>query len=102
MLSCTSLVPPSIEKPLLRSHSRGSAMLPRPAASHANPSAPTADINSSCLRLLSSLPANFIIDDCAGWARPAFNSRSEEHTSELQSLLRNSYAVFCLKKKKQK
>src|SRR3546814_10220746 len=26
-------------------------------------------------------------------------SRSEEHTSELQSLMRNSYAVFCLKKK---
>src|SRR3546814_4361817 len=30
------------------------------------------------------------------------NSRSEEHTSELQSLMRISYAVFCLKKKKQK
>src|SRR3546814_3739280 len=30
-------------------------------------------------------------------ARPP---RSEEHTSELQSLMRNSYAVFCLKKKK--
>src|SRR3546814_5621076 len=28
-------------------------------------------------------------------------TRSEEHTSELQSLMRNSYAVFCLKKKKQ-
>src|SRR3546814_3199440 len=28
-------------------------------------------------------------------------NRSEEHTSELQSLMRNSYAVFCLKKKKQ-
>src|SRR3546814_6699772 len=28
--------------------------------------------------------------------------RSEEHTSELQSLMRLSYAVFCLKKKKQK
>src|SRR3546814_7946987 len=28
--------------------------------------------------------------------------RSEEHTSELQSLMRNSYAVFCLKKKKTK
>src|SRR3546814_7669788 len=28
------------------------------------------------------------------------NPRSEEHTSELQSLMRNSYAVFCLKKKK--
>src|SRR3546814_8211050 len=26
-------------------------------------------------------------------------NRSEEHTSELQSLMRNSYAVFCLKKK---
>src|SRR3546814_3169426 len=33
-------------------------------------------------------------------ARPFFNSiRSEEHTSELQSLMRISYAVFCLKKK---
>src|SRR3546814_1911312 len=27
--------------------------------------------------------------------------RSEEHTSELRSLMRNSYAVFCLKKKKE-
>src|SRR3546814_3272574 len=31
----------------------------------------------------------------------AGGSRSEEHTSELQSLMRISYAVFCLKKKKQ-
>src|SRR3546814_4128985 len=30
----------------------------------------------------------------------ATNPRSEEHTSELQSLMRISYAVFCLKKKK--
>src|SRR3546814_7594567 len=29
-----------------------------------------------------------------------FHMRSEEHTSELQSLMRISYAVFCLKKKK--
>src|SRR3546814_5522911 len=29
-------------------------------------------------------------------------TRSEEHTSELQSLMRISYAVFCLKKKKRK
>src|SRR3546814_6585829 len=29
----------------------------------------------------------------------ASDIRSEEHTSELQSLMRNSYAVFCLKKK---
>src|SRR3546814_4946048 len=32
-------------------------------------------------------------------ARPDHQSRSEEHTSELQSLMRISYAVFCLKKK---
>src|SRR3546814_7899186 len=31
----------------------------------------------------------------------AHKLRSEEHTSELQSLMRNSYAVFCLKKTKQ-
>src|SRR3546814_8955485 len=42
------------------------------------------------------------------WAGPSWryslysrsNTRSEEHTSELQSLMRISYAVFCLKKKK--
>src|SRR3546814_3310749 len=33
-----------------------------------------------------------------GEARPLAASRSEEHTSELQSLMRISYAVFCLKK----
>src|SRR3546814_3133737 len=33
--------------------------------------------------------------------RPFRNLRSEEHTSELQSLMRISYAVFCLKKKKE-
>src|SRR3546814_3721381 len=32
----------------------------------------------------------------------ALMDRSEEHTSELQSLMRISYAVFCLKKKKKK
>src|SRR3546814_3032302 len=37
----------------------------------------------------------------AGQAEHVIN-RSEEHTSELQSLMRISYAVFCLKKKKQK
>src|SRR3546814_8237120 len=34
--------------------------------------------------------------------RAADRKRSEEHTSELQSLMRISYAVFCLKKKKNK
>src|SRR3546814_10213437 len=38
------------------------------------------------------------------WNRtfPPSKNRSEEHTSELQSLMRISYAVFCLKKKKHK
>src|SRR3546814_5482440 len=35
-------------------------------------------------------------------ARNPATKRSEEHTSELQSLMRISYAVFCLKKKKSK
>src|SRR3546814_1663328 len=34
------------------------------------------------------------------WRKNGFGFRSEEHTSELQSLMRISYAVFCLKKKK--
>src|SRR3546814_8682236 len=33
-------------------------------------------------------------------AQPPMRARSEEHTSELQSLMRISYAVFCLKKQK--
>src|SRR3546814_5723339 len=38
--------------------------------------------------------------DLGGIVRARRLSRSEEHTSELQSLMRISYAVFCLKKKK--
>src|SRR3546814_2830922 len=38
----------------------------------------------------------------AGGRRGEADIRSEEHTSELQSLMRISYAVFCLKKKKKK
>src|SRR3546814_2468739 len=39
------------------------------------------------------------LSPAGGGVRPDAH-RSEEHTSELQSLMRNSYAVFCLKKKK--
>src|SRR3546814_9279804 len=41
-------------------------------------------------------------DDRADRAVAAAARRSEEHTSELQSLMRISYAVFCLKKKNKK
>src|SRR3546814_2845792 len=40
----------------------------------------------------------FVVGEVVGARRP--RERSEEHTSELQSLMRISYAVFCLKKKK--
>src|SRR3546814_6392999 len=42
--------------------------------------------------------ADMLIEEDADYFS-AFWSRSEEHTSELQSLMRISYAVFCLKKK---
>src|SRR3546814_2255901 len=38
---------------------------------------------------------------CMGGVKYGRGDRSEEHTSELQSLMRISYAVFCLKKKKE-
>src|SRR3546814_9949771 len=37
---------------------------------------------------------------CVGQGKPLSDKRSEEHTSELQSLMRISYAVYCLTKKK--
>src|SRR3546814_9287873 len=43
---------------------------------------------------------NFMSHCLALFQDPAVGDRSEEHTSELQSLMRISYAVFCLKKKK--
>src|SRR3546814_9106683 len=44
---------------------------------------------------MASLPGYFTPSE----AFAAIEARSEEHTSELQSLMRTSYAVFCLKKK---
>src|SRR3546814_9841591 len=48
----------------------------------------------------ASRPEGAPADAVRGYGLPA--GRSEEHTSELQSLMRISYAVFCLKKKKYK
>src|SRR3546814_9404439 len=45
---------------------------------------------------LASYPPAVSASDIASTSR-----RSEEHTSELQSLMRTSYAVFCLKKKQE-
>src|SRR3546814_9288114 len=48
---------------------------------------------------LAELQVSALVDDWMN-RRPLPLLRSEEHTSELQSLMRISYAVFCLKKKK--
>src|SRR3546814_2367811 len=45
--------------------------------------------------LATNVPGIWALGDCNGRG-----ARSEEHTSELQSLMRISYAVFCLKRKK--
>src|SRR3546814_6574701 len=52
---------------------------------------------------VAGMPRRYIDypDAFAGWNAVSSYGRSEEHTSELQSLMRISYAVFCLKKKKQ-
>src|SRR3546814_2037350 len=66
----------------------------------------SANKNSFQLRMKPSRPAARIPGAATGTAtrmkacqRVAPSTRSEEHTSELQSLMRISYAVFCLKKK---
>src|SRR3546814_4044992 len=71
-------------------------------------SAPTAQTSSVfCVRSKPSrVRRKFNLAFCAGLNEPLFQpafiphitARSEEHTSELQSLMRHSYAVFCLKK----
>src|SRR3546814_1673006 len=53
----------------------------------------------SCRWLVDTLLPRFGIETTTVDARDP-QARSEEHTSELQSLMRISYAVFCLKKKK--
>src|SRR3546814_9579369 len=54
----------------------------------------------SQLTQLGPMEAAFArVGELIGELRAAGHDRSEEHTSELQSLMRTSYAVFCLKKK---
>src|SRR3546814_2413026 len=71
----------------------GAKAMPKPAPisrSKAWTSTPTnTPCSTCCARKLSPLPS----------PPRSSSSRSEEHTSELQSLMRNSYDVFCLKKK---
>src|SRR3546814_1609482 len=50
---------------------------------------------------LEPVPVGIILRGDEQCGRAVDDTRSEEHTSELQSLMRTSYDVFCLKKKKQ-
>src|SRR3546814_4856321 len=73
----------------------------RTMRSAATPTAPTASSRGWLLALASAVAAGLgirllFLGDKALW----LDERSEEHTSELQSLMRISYACFCLKKKK--
>src|SRR3546814_9785112 len=67
------------------------------AASHALHD--NVDFTERCRAIVKSLGDAGLLDQVVPQEGVAF--RSEEHTSELQSLMRISYAVFCLKKKKQ-
>src|SRR3546814_5186282 len=58
---------------------------------------PRGGLGETLVQAYCRAPGNAISEQ-SGPAHPI--GRSEEHTSELQSLMRISYAVFCLKKKK--
>src|SRR3546814_7034104 len=81
---------------------------PDPPATHRSPRRIGGD--RACLRNAAAVVADAGREGAARGRRSRAHpirrsflaARSEEHTSELQSLMRISYAVFCLKKKKQK
>src|SRR3546814_6358029 len=89
----TDADPPSV-RPALSSFATGASSLktrfwPMFAVALAVSPSPSVTVAVRVIRSSADRPA--------GWSGPL---RSEEHTSELQSLMRISYAVFCLKKKK--
>src|SRR3546814_10023129 len=49
---------------------------------------------------IAAMPMSIRLEKIATLRRSNRSDRSEEHTSELQSLMRTSYDVFCLKKKR--
>src|SRR3546814_2883842 len=73
---------------------------------HAHPSTPLAlrvSTSRQAMRTATPISTCSVIAERTGSSATALViSRSEEHTSELQSLMRISYAVFCLKKQQKK
>src|SRR3546814_1653250 len=89
----------------LQNHSIRRSYQRRPRANDASARASTTEtLSLPPAALASSTSRCAAVSRLAAYlwsVKPMVSSRSEEHTSELQSLMRISYAVFCLKKKKQ-
>src|SRR3546814_7785230 len=83
--------------PWWRSSRPSPLCLPSPPCAAGVPRRSALPLRSACLGPSSSFSV-----PCSTACRSTCYNRSEEHTSELQSLMRISYAVFCLKKKKTK
>src|SRR3546814_1790014 len=60
------------------------------------------ELNTKALTVLRAARNVFLTHGFSATTDMIQRERSEEHTSELQSLMRISYAVFCLKKKKKR
>src|SRR3546814_8610280 len=110
-----SVVHLDLPVPTHSSPTRRSSALPRPAPARGPrdaalvriparslPSGPARAAAGEPVRVLPPLhPRRGAVAAARGQHRPdRAGGRSEEHTSELQSLMSKSYAVFCLKKKK--
>src|SRR3546814_6072042 len=65
-----------------------------------DPLAPATLAGRDSTHQLPAISASDSASTIIAWMIAGLTTRSEEHTSELQSLMRISYAVFCLKKKK--
>src|SRR3546814_9570481 len=72
----------------------------RPAVRLGIPAGDTVAGLYACIAICAALHRRNLTDRADIIDVGAVGKRSEEHTSELQSLMRISYAVFCLKKKK--
>src|SRR3546814_5573558 len=88
---------------LFRSLAGAAGFIPQAIAARSADVTPVADVSFTLRTEISEGRQVFVGDGVAikGQVNPELKvPRSEEHTSELQSLMRTSYAVFCLKKKK--
>src|SRR3546814_10411064 len=88
--------------PAKRPSASSSKSKPSPGASgsFSSPSTTSSCVSTRWRKLSTSASGKYSTQTALGSAPTRCTCRSEEHTSELQSLMRIPYAVFCLKKKK--